>query len=146
MKPLTIDTMGVAGTDSPTHFELHCSGAVESGDFPGCENLYCKYSYLYGNDWTVLAGLEDGISQIACTSSGESQSFVWNFPLDISLRSTNVYGWPQLLISVFGHDHLGRDVIRGYASCHLPTQPGNYKLQAKCFTPMPSSLMQVTSF
>lgn len=52
------------------------------------------------------------------------QSVVWNFPLEISFRSTNAFGWPQLAISVWGPDLLGNEVIRGYGATHLPTSPG----------------------
>ena len=39
-------------------------------------------------------------------------------------RSTNVFGWPQLVLSVYGLTFFGRDVARGYGSIHLPTTPG----------------------
>jgi B9 domain-containing protein 1 len=49
---------------------------------------------------------------------------VWNFPLDVTYKSTNVFGWPQLVLAVYGVDGMGRDVIKGYGSAHLPTCPG----------------------
>lgn len=49
---------------------------------------------------------------------------VWNFPIDVTYKSTNVFGWPQLVVHVFGLDPLGRDVIKGYGAAHLPTCPG----------------------
>ena len=48
------------------------------------------------------------------------QRLVWNFPLDITFRSTSPYGWPQLVVSVYGLDGLGNDVVRGYGAVHVP--------------------------
>jgi hypothetical protein len=107
----------------------------------GASNLYCKYSFHYGPDWSFVnvglkrrrlscvlsvarrQGLEHGMSQIA-HKAGSDESFTWNFPIDVSFRSTNVHGWPQLAISVYGINLLGRDVIQGYGCVHLPTTPG----------------------
>ncbi len=49
---------------------------------------------------------------------------MWNFPLDVTFKSTNPFGWPQLVVSVYGLDALGRDVVKGYGSIHLPTAAG----------------------
>ena len=37
---------------------------------------------------------------------------------------SNAVGWPQLLVTVYGLDEFGRDVIRGYGSLRLPTTVG----------------------
>merc|ERR1711988_1403797 len=74
--------------------------------------------------WTVLEGQKEGISQIARKSSGQNRRVVWNFPLDIAFKSTNAFGWPQLVVSVYGMDALSRSVIRGYGRVHLPISPG----------------------
>ena len=60
--------------------------------FPGFDELYCKFSYVHGQDWVVTSGLEEGISQITHKSRDERQIFVWNFPLEVTYKSTNPYG------------------------------------------------------
>ena len=35
-------------------FQIMATGQVESGDFGGVDNLYCKYSYLVGKDWRII--------------------------------------------------------------------------------------------
>ena len=35
-------------------FQIMATGQVESGDFGGVDNLYCKYSYLIGKDWRII--------------------------------------------------------------------------------------------
>ena len=37
-----------------TGFQIMATGQVESGDFGGVDNLYCKYSYLIGKDWRII--------------------------------------------------------------------------------------------
>jgi len=71
-------------------------------------------------------GLESGISQTAQRSSGEEDAFNWNYPIDITFRSTNVHGWPQIVLSVYGLTAFGQDVVRGYGWAHVPTTPGRY--------------------
>ena len=56
-------------------------------------------------------------------------------PVAWSLRSTNIFGWPQLALSIYGPDFMGRDVIRGYGTIHLPRKPGRHTLYIPLFTP-----------
>lgn len=83
--------------------------------FAEFNELYCKYSLEYGQDWSVVAvcsrhipqsswilpqclflshsqGIEEGISQITRKNSAPDAAFVWNFPLDVTFRSTNPFG------------------------------------------------------
>lgn len=70
-------------------------------------------------------------------------AIVLNFPIDIAFKSTNPFGWPRLVISIYGLDAFGRDVIRGYGSVHLPTVAGsNTVREVPLFRPLSSSLLQ----
>jgi B9 domain-containing protein 1 len=64
---------------------------------------------------------------------------VWNFPLDLSFKSTNAFWWPQVIVTTYGSDFLGRDVVRGYSSVYLPTSYGRSILYMDLFTPLASS-------
>jgi len=82
------------------------------------DDLYCRYSFHFGPDWNVIAvtcscflfisfrneamqGVEAGLSQTSKISHTYGiQGVVWNFPIDITFKSTNAYGWPRLAISV----------------------------------------------
>ena len=35
-------------------FSVVCGGQIESVEFGGIDNLYCKYSFLFGPDWKIL--------------------------------------------------------------------------------------------
>ncbi|XP_067002744.1 B9 domain-containing protein 1 [Anabrus simplex] len=123
-------------------FLVSVAGQIESAIFPDLDDIYCKYCYTYGPDWTITNGLEEGISQIAKCSKDARQMFVWNFPLDVTFKSTNPFGWPQLIISVYGLDIFGNDVVRGYGLCHLPIAAGQYKKTLPMFVPESTSLLQ----
>lgn len=59
--------------------------------FPGIDNIYCKYSYVYGPDWEQIAGLEEGLSsKCECGSAGEN--IVIGMPLQATFSSTNPFG------------------------------------------------------
>ncbi|XP_007498026.1 B9 domain-containing protein 1 isoform X2 [Monodelphis domestica] len=111
---------------NPTVFLLMVNGQVESALFPEFDDLYCKYCFVYGQDWAPTSGLEEGISQITSKSQDVQQTLIWNFPIDITFKSTNPYGWPQIVISVYGPDIFGNDVVRGYGAVHVPLIPGRW--------------------
>ncbi|XP_066416862.1 B9 domain-containing protein 1 [Molothrus aeneus] len=132
---------------APSVFLLAVSGEIESGEFPGFDDLYCKFSFVYGQDWVPTAGLEEGISQIASKSSVSPTTLVWNFPIDITFKSTNPFGWPQIVLSVYGPDFFGHDVVRGYGAVHVPFVPGRHKRTIAMFVPESTSrLQQLTSW
>jgi B9 domain-containing protein 1 len=137
-----------------TFFSVNIQGQLESGLFPDSEKLYCKVSLSHGADWVIINGIEEGITQIATScraSNGHSdimQECVWNYPLELVYKSTNVYGdpaanyfvgWPQLIISVYGMDFMGRDVIKGYGCMRLPLTTGRFTKYVPTITPCATS-------
>lgn len=119
------------------------TGAVESVTslLGSNEQLYCRYALSYGPDWEVVHGASLGVSQIGRQSIGDankdgSNTVVLNFPVEISLQSTNPFGWPRLALSIYGFDLLGRDVLRGYASLLLPINQGSHTKYLKTFRPV----------
>ncbi|XP_059524472.1 B9 domain-containing protein 1 isoform X2 [Myotis daubentonii] len=131
--------MAAAG---PSVFLLMVSGQVESAQFPEYDDLYCKYCFVYGQDWAPTAGLEEGISQITSKSRDVRQALVWNFPIDVTFKSTNPFGWPQIVLSVYGPDVFGNDVVRGYGAVHVPFSPGRHKRTIPMFVPESTSKLQ----
>eukprot|EP00158_Paraphelidium_tribonemae_P000763 Partr_v1_DN23368_c0_g1_i3_m18253 putative B9 protein domain 1 len=112
------------------------AGQIECVQIYSGSNLYAKYNIHFGQDWTLLHGHTEGITQISQPKGGVG---VWNFPIDCSFKSTNAHGWPQLIVTVYGTDFLGRDIVRGYGSIHLPMIHGRSLLYIDLFAPMPSS-------
>mmetsp|Transcript_29992 Transcript_29992/g.80551 ORF Transcript_29992/g.80551 Transcript_29992/m.80551 type:complete len:196 (-) Transcript_29992:617-1204(-) len=124
-----------------SRFILMAVGTIESGRFEGTENLYCRYQLQHGPDWEVIHGLEQGITQMSTSrpNASEGAVVVWNFPIDVTLNSTNAFGWPHIIITVYGDAALGQaDQIQGYGSVHLPTAPGEHTLYVRTFRPISS--------
>ncbi|XP_062444525.1 B9 domain-containing protein 1 [Rhea pennata] len=137
----------MAAAGSSDVFLVAVSGEIESGQFPGFDDLYCKFCFVYGQDWVPTAGLEEGISQITSKSDAANSTLVWNFPIDITFKSTNPSGWPQIVVSVYGPDFFGNDVVRGYGAVHVPIVPGRHIRTIPMFVPESSSrLQQFTSW
>jgi hypothetical protein len=42
-------------------FYVQCTGQVESGDFGGIDDIYCRYAFHFGHDWTIAAVSEMNI-------------------------------------------------------------------------------------
>merc|ERR1711976_180838 len=118
------------------------SGQIETAEFPEFDDIYCRYTFVYGQDWVITSGLEEGITQMTKKSRDDRQSFVINFPLDVSFKSTNPYGWPQLVVHAYGLDIFGNDVVRGYGVIHIPISPGRHTLRLPMFVPESSSRFQ----
>lgn len=143
-KTVTSQSVGIAGQ----FFSIFFSGSIEHGHFDrGVNDVYCKYSIVYGTDWMLTTGMDVGISQISRGRvTGEAQNqFVWNLPIDISFRSYNPFGWPQLVLSVYYFDTFGQDVILGYGCMHLPVTnqcPTMYKRKIMIFAPESSSYLR----
>eukprot|EP00741_Cyanophora_paradoxa_P025595 tig00000383_g24699.t1 len=128
--------------EPPSFFTVHITGQIESAVFPRCDNLYCKFSFQFGQDWVVIQGVEEGITQMTIKPDGTNKPIIWNYPLDITFKSSNAFGWPQLVLSVYGLDGLGRDVVQGYGSCHIPLTPGRCTQYVWMFRPTSSSYLQ----
>ncbi|CAM9136453.1 unnamed protein product [Ascophyllum nodosum] len=131
-----------AAPQGPSNFFVMCTGQVEFGEFGGLDNLYCRYALSFGNDWYIIHGLDTGLSQIAQRVGGQDTAVVWNFPIDVTFKATNAFGWPRLALSVFRVDDLGRDTVVGYGSVLIPTQAGRYERAVHMYAPQPSSMLQ----
>lgn len=79
------------------------------------DDLYCRLFWVWGQDWAVTAGQEEGVTQVLncfvllhCAalcwqvsrkSLDAAGRLVWNFPLSITLKSTSPHGWPQVIFA-----------------------------------------------
>ncbi|XP_045076218.1 B9 domain-containing protein 1-like [Coregonus clupeaformis] len=146
--------------NNPSVFLLMINGQIEGANFPEYDDLYCKYCFVYGHDWAPTSGLEEGISQITSKGRDSPQRMIWNFPLEITFKSTNPLGWPQIVVSVYGPDTFGNDVVRGYGATHIPLHswtvsisplsisftPGQHTRTIRLFLNPPSRLQKFTSW
>ncbi|RTG88971.1 B9 domain-containing protein 1 [Schistosoma bovis] len=108
------------------YFLLSVTGQIEKADFPLHDYIWCKYCFATGQDWTKLTGLDEGMTQTSIKGVGCNDQNNFNFPIDISWKSTNPFGWPQIVLHAYGVDVFGKDVLRGYGAVHVPMKIGRY--------------------
>ena len=53
---------------------------------------------MFGQDWELVSGLEEGSSQIGHKSIDNRQKIAFNFPLDVTYKSTSPYGCKYIYI------------------------------------------------
>ncbi|XP_025016891.1 B9 domain-containing protein 1-like [Tetranychus urticae] len=122
------------------NFLISVKGQVVSGLFPGKDNIYCKYCFLFGEDWMVVSGQEESCSQVASTTRDSRSMSIWNLSIDVTFRSSNPFKWPSIIFSVYGLDSFGNDVVLGYGATHIPPIPGHHTRRIAAFVPQASSL------
>lgn len=59
---------------------------------PEYDQIFIKYFFVHGLDWDKIAGLEEGSTQIGHKSIDDRQTISFNFPLDITFKSTCPFG------------------------------------------------------
>ncbi|VDK71090.1 unnamed protein product [Anisakis simplex] len=69
--------------------------------FPSLDNCYCKYSYVYGNDWEQVSGMSEGLSA-RCTRTSCRDSIVIGLPIEATFTSTNPFrsNKSQLMLNI----------------------------------------------
>ncbi|KAI4457094.1 b9 domain-containing [Holotrichia oblita] len=118
-------------------FLLSINGQLEWVDYlAGAGSIWhCKYEFVAGPDWTIISGLEGGVTQIANIVRNGAK-IIFNFPIEIVYKSTNPFGWPQIVISVYSGSQ-----IKGYGRAHVPIRPGCHDLHISLSRPQPSTLL-----
>ncbi|CAH8649525.1 unnamed protein product [Schistosoma bovis] len=129
------------------YFLLSVTGQIEKADFPLHDYIWCKYCFATGQDWTKLTGLDEGMTQTSIKGVGCNDQNNFNFPIDISWKSTNPFGWPQIVLHAYGVDVFGKDVLRGYGAVHVPMKIGSHRKRVSMFVPQSSSqLMKLNAW
>lgn len=129
---------------------LNIQGVVNDADYSEDNTIFFKYDIVFGDEWKKLSGQSSGQSQYACLGKGCPSYFVWNMPFDIRLcceNPENLEAWPQLVISCFNPDLFGREILKAYGTCFIPTTAGSHERSLSMFSPISSySLIDVLSF
>ncbi|SPP82979.1 B9 domain-containing protein 1 [Drosophila guanche] len=140
-----------------SYFSLSITGQIVSATFPlgpDQEFVFLRYELVAGPDWQLASGPQHGLTQLATNKSGHfNEPIVFNMPIEVTYKSTSPFGWPQLLVSVFGRSGMGRESLLGYANIHLPvfgsrpTTDQNTILEAPILMPKcPNMFADVTSW
>ena len=120
-------------------FELEVTGQILTGSFPySVSATTLSYSVLPANqdDWSHDSGEASGISPKSHSSTNQ---FVYNLPISCGFSSSTPFGWPRFVVTVFESDWRGRDVILGYGTTVVPSQPGRHSREVWLFAPAAKS-------
>ncbi|KAJ8727902.1 hypothetical protein PYW08_016287 [Mythimna loreyi] len=126
-----------------TKFLVSFAGQIEYVTFPGGvfdDQLYVQYETVWGPDWEPVSGLTSGSSQMA-RSGVNPERVVLNLPLEMVFSSTNVSGWPQIIITVRAQNTITGDALRGYSLFLMPPTAGPSLVSAPLVRPRAATLL-----
>ena len=107
-------------------FRIFISGTIEYGNFIGEEPIKIKYEFISGEAWEKEDGFVKGDTQYSCKGEGLYNYYSYGQHFEISYRSINPFGWPQLVLNCFTIDSDGNEIIKGYGCVHIPTSMGRH--------------------
>ncbi|KAG6447078.1 B9 domain-containing protein 1 [Manduca sexta] len=124
-----------------TKFFVTFSGQIEYVTFSGGvfdDYLCIHYEFVWGPDWAPISGLSMGSSQMSSIGT-DPEKAVFNMPIDMVFSSTNIYGWPQLVVTVKAHNRITGESLRGYALALMPSSTGLREITAPILRPRAST-------
>ena len=120
-------------------FRLFISGSIEYGNFVGEEPIKVNYEFVSGEKWAKEDGIIKGSTQYSCKGEGIYNYYSYGLNFEISYRSTDPFGWPQLVLNCFTVDSKGNQIVKGYGCVHVPTSTGRHKKKVHIFRPTENS-------
>ncbi|XP_073828742.1 B9 domain-containing protein 1 [Musca autumnalis] len=136
-------------TTAASYFNIFITGHLESAIFPlgpDTSDIFCRYECVAGPDWELVSGTKDGITQYASNHNGNfNDPIVFNMPIELTYRSTNVFGWPQLIVCLYGKTRWGIETSLGYSRLHVPIfgSESNQRIKAPVLKPFCSNTLAV---
>ena len=114
-------------------FRIFITGTIEYGKFASDDPIKTKYDFVAGEGWEKEDGEVNGETQYSCKGEGiySYQSYSQHF--EISYRSINPFGWPQLVLNCFSIDQNGNEILKGYGCVHVPTSTGRHERKVNIF-------------
>lgn len=95
-----------------------------------------KYELIAGENWDLVEGETSGQSQGGCLNYNKGETIVWNMSVNAMFRTLDIHGWPRLVMSFTGPDEFGTEIIKGYATCMIPVNPGSHNIHCHIFRPV----------
>ncbi|XP_023164607.1 B9 domain-containing protein 1 [Drosophila hydei] len=124
-RPTNVQTANdLSAKSTASFFSLCITGQIVSATFPlgpDKDFIFCRYELVAGPDWQLASGPQYGITQMSTNKSGHfNDKIVFNMPIEVTYKSTSPFGWPQILVSVFGQNGNGNESLMGYAHVYMP--------------------------
>ncbi|XP_017869784.1 PREDICTED: B9 domain-containing protein 1 [Drosophila arizonae] len=132
-RPTNAQTPNELGAKSTaSFFTLFITGQIVSATFPlgpDKDYIFCRYELVAGPDWQLVSGPQYGITQMSTNKTGHfNDKIVFNMPIEVTYKSTSPFGWPQILVSVFGQNQTGNESLVGYAHVYMPIFGGHQQV------------------
>lgn len=130
-------------TDSSAPIIITVRGQIKNCITTIANDLYCKFGFSYKKEfWSMPDQGHDKDEMTQISKLDKNNNCVWNYPIDVSFKSTKPFGWPQIFLEIKGHNKFGNDMIVGYGATHIPTTPGFHEIEVPLFVPASASLIQ----
>ncbi|XP_055323382.1 B9 domain-containing protein 1 [Sitodiplosis mosellana] len=108
--------------EASEYFFINVTGQIDCAYYPigfDGHKLFVRYDVVAGPDWELVSGFSSGVTQNA--SVGQSNDkVVFNMPMEMMFKSTNPFGWPQIVFSLYGTNWWRAESSKGYARIHVP--------------------------
>ena len=107
-----------------------------------------SFEFVWGKTWNPVTvtgesvNYHRGQTQIAGRKPGFDPTYTWNFPLSMTFKSSNPFGWPKLVLTLTIPKGKGEDEVVGYGWTHIPLQNGRHTIDVPLFKPKSSSIIQ----
>jgi B9 domain-containing protein 1 len=115
-------------------FRLYINGTIEYGNFSSDAPIKAKYEFVYGKDWEKEDGYIHDETQFSCKGDGTYNYYSFNNQFEISFRSINLYGWPQIVVTCSTINSSGTEVVLGYGCVHVPMSTGRHERKIHIFS------------
>ncbi|RWS22362.1 B9 domain-containing protein 2-like protein, partial [Leptotrombidium deliense] len=110
--------------------EVYIFGQILGGNEFNENGLFCKWSFVFGNNWTQIEGTSSGQTQVDY-STFEDRVY-WCHPIDIHFLTLGVQNWPKIVFEVWKQDLYGKCTLCSYGFSNIPVEPGFHEF--RCFT------------
>ena len=110
--------------------EVHVIGQLVSASGFTDNSLSCKWKITFGDNWRVIAGTTEGLSQLDCPEAGDTSYFC--HPIDVHFLTSGLQGWPRFELEVWQQDPYRRSFPAAYGFIHVPSTPGRHRIE--CLT------------
>jgi len=122
---------------------VHVHGTIKAAMLAEGDNVFLRAQFTYGPDWQIIAGSEQVLTQVALHAAPHGA--VFNMPLDVAFQTTNLHGWPRVVVSVFGENGLQSllqsrpvPIPLGHGSALVPVTPGSHTKVVPLYRPLAS--------
>ena len=137
--------------------EIHIVGTLRGAShLPSTASAaFCRFELVAGAGWVLLDGALGGTTQTAAVdfsrggggaplatlslvgaaAGAGAAAAAWEHPLDARFAVTDVAGWPQLCVTVWTLDALGRADVAAYGTAFVPVSPGEHRLEHAAWRP-----------